>query len=509
MASKTFLSDILVDGKIQADYAVFPANTTAPSTSAEAIYATSGNLYMQSGQHLYNRADEDGSGTGNVYAYSGGSILGAFYGPNAVNSIGGIGLEVYGYTKADTLILDNFEETDCTTQGQIVFDVNDTSAPASLGGFTDNPIGLYVHDGNDVKRIWTTDNFDGTEVSNWETAYGWGDHSVAGYLTDAPSDGSEYVRLNGAWAVASGGGTEVDTLQSVTTRGNVTTTSIEVQNDIYAIDNIAIGKNSALARLDIQETVAATDSIIRLGNSDNGTSLTNGLQILLHGTNAPTYTSTTPNSGDVTFEASSATAAFRFVHRNSSIAATIAPSYVESSGFKHPIGTATEVLIADGSRKSISELVGYFQVSDTGVTVNAQTTTATYTVVKGSLWDTPSINTSGYYTWDGANGTLRADKDGVIEINANITAFQDVGANRTQMEIIIVKNGSTTLVGASNYSHRNLTQDKGSVGIFSFLDEATNGDTYEVQVRDVGTAVIIGHANVAKHTYISAKMWVD
>lgn len=29
---------------------------------------------------------------------------------------------------------------------------------------------------------------------------------IGSYLTDAPSDGSEYVRLNGAWAVATGGG---------------------------------------------------------------------------------------------------------------------------------------------------------------------------------------------------------------------------------------------------------------------------------------------------------------
>lgn len=284
---------------------------------------------------------------------------------------------------------------------------------------------------------------------------------------------------------------------------------VDVKGNIYANDNIAIGKNSALARLDIQETVAATDGVIRLGNDDNGTSLANGLQVLLHGTNAPTYNGVTPSSGDVTFETSSLTGDFRFVYRNSIISATITPDHIESSGFKHPLGTATEVLIADGSRKSISELVGYFQVLDSGVTANAQTTTTSYAAVKGSMWDTPSINTSGYYTWDGANGTLRADKDGIIEINTNITAFQDVGANRTQLEIIIVKNGSTTLVGSANYSHRNLTQDKGAVGIFSFIDEATNGDTYEVQVRHVGTAVIIGHANVAKHTYISAKMWVD
>ncbi len=509
----TIDGELSVTGKVQPDYLVFANNVTTPSTSAEAMYAKSGSIYVQSGQHVYNRADENAGGSGNVYAYSAGTILGAFYGPSATNSIGGVGLETYGYTKCNSLILGNLEATNATVAGQIIFDINDTAAPASLGSFNStNPIGLYVHDGTDTRTIWTTDNFGSTQVSNWQTAYGWGDHSVEGYLTDAPSDGSEYVRLNGAWAVASGGGTEVDTLQTVTTRGSVTTTSIEVQNDIYAIDNIAIGKNSSLARLDIQETTAATDGVIRLGNDDEGTNLADGLQILLHGSNASTYSPTvTPLSGDVTFEISSAEsdAAFRFVYRNLIVLATVDKEGIESSGFRTSSGTSTEVLIADGSKKAISELVGYFQVLDTGVTVDAQTTTGTYATVKGSLWDTPSINTSGFYTWDAANGQLRADKDGVIEINANITAFQDVGANRTQMEIIIVKNGSTTLVGAANYSHRNLTQDKGSVGIFSFIDEATNGDTYEVQVRDVGTAVIIGHANVAKHTYLSAKMWVD
>lgn len=50
-----------------------------------------------------------------------------------------------------------------------------------------------------------------TQGSHGETAYGWGDHAQAGYvtgtpwtsegyLTDAPSDGSQYLRLNGAWS---------------------------------------------------------------------------------------------------------------------------------------------------------------------------------------------------------------------------------------------------------------------------------------------------------------------
>lgn len=46
-----------------------------------------------------------------------------------------------------------------------------------------------------------------TNISNWNTAYGWGDHAAAGYLTSY---------------------SETDTLDSVTSRGNVTTNNIGV-----------------------------------------------------------------------------------------------------------------------------------------------------------------------------------------------------------------------------------------------------------------------------------------
>jgi hypothetical protein len=39
------------------------------------------------------------------------------------------------------------------------------------------------------------------DISNWNEAYGWGDHGEAGYLTDAPSDGETYGRKDGAWEV--------------------------------------------------------------------------------------------------------------------------------------------------------------------------------------------------------------------------------------------------------------------------------------------------------------------
>ena len=42
-------------------------------------------------------------------------------------------------------------------------------------------------------------------ATDWDTAYGWGDHSLEGYLTDASSDGKIYGRKDGAWTEVTGG----------------------------------------------------------------------------------------------------------------------------------------------------------------------------------------------------------------------------------------------------------------------------------------------------------------
>ena len=57
------------------------------------------------------------------------------------------------------------------------------------------------------------------DKTNWNTAYGWGDHSQAGYLTSATSS---------------------DTLDDVTTRGSVTTNDIQV-NKVHSDTILAIG----------------------------------------------------------------------------------------------------------------------------------------------------------------------------------------------------------------------------------------------------------------------------
>ena len=39
------------------------------------------------------------------------------------------------------------------------------------------------------KQLWHSGDFSSTNISQWNTAYGWGDHSVAGYTGDQDLSG--------------------------------------------------------------------------------------------------------------------------------------------------------------------------------------------------------------------------------------------------------------------------------------------------------------------------------
>jgi hypothetical protein len=66
--------------------------------------------------------------------------------------------------------------------------------------------------------VWTTENFSQTNVNNWNTAYGWGNHADAGYLT-------EYSY------------TETDTLATVTSRGGSTGSAVVMYGKVTLGNN--------------------------------------------------------------------------------------------------------------------------------------------------------------------------------------------------------------------------------------------------------------------------------
>lgn len=77
---------------------------------------------------------------------------------------------------------------------QLLFagDGGTTSTNGYIAWRTGKPSGTTTGDWYSWKKLWTENDFTSTNVSNWDTAYGWGDHSAAGYAasshTHAASD---------------------------------------------------------------------------------------------------------------------------------------------------------------------------------------------------------------------------------------------------------------------------------------------------------------------------------
>jgi len=97
-----------------------------------------------------------------------------------------------------------------------------------------------------------------TDKSNWNTAYGWGDHGIAGYIQ-----------------------TETDTFASVTGRGSSTSTALTITN---AGTGLTLTGGNTTGRLDVQNAGAyaiSLDALIGI-NTYNGV----GLKIGNYGTNA-------------------------------------------------------------------------------------------------------------------------------------------------------------------------------------------------------------------------------
>lgn len=93
-------------------------------------------------------------------------------------------------------------------------------------------------------KVWHAGDFSSTNVSNWNTAFGWGNHASAGYLTSALA-ATTYVSLIGSYAnptwitslayskitgVPAFLLSETDTLATVTGRGSTTSTSITTKS---------------------------------------------------------------------------------------------------------------------------------------------------------------------------------------------------------------------------------------------------------------------------------------
>jgi len=76
-----------------------------------------------------------------------------------------------------------------------------------------NDAGYLTAESDPIFSASPSFGIDSVNISNWNEAYGWGDHSKAGYITDAPSDNKIYGRKNNSW-VETGAGSNDHSLLS-------------------------------------------------------------------------------------------------------------------------------------------------------------------------------------------------------------------------------------------------------------------------------------------------------
>ena len=106
---------------------------------------------------------------------------------------------------------------------------------------------MWVHTNIDssswgTKTIWTSRNFTSTNISNWNTAYGWGNHASAGYLTSY---------------------SETDTLATVTSRGSSTSTALTL-NGALTLNNTLSMSTSSTQPVTIYGDSAGSNGLFRI-----------------------------------------------------------------------------------------------------------------------------------------------------------------------------------------------------------------------------------------------------
>ena len=127
----------------------------------------------------------------------------------SVSSGGGIALTDISVASPHPAASGNGDLSYNASNGEFTY--TPANVPTNVSQLT-NDSGFVTSESDPVFSSHAASNVTTTKISQWDTAYGWGDHSQAGYLTSAPSSGvpsGTIVMYNGSsapsgWAVCNG-----------------------------------------------------------------------------------------------------------------------------------------------------------------------------------------------------------------------------------------------------------------------------------------------------------------
>ena len=123
--------------------------------------------------------------------------------------------------------------------GIALTDLSVSTASAGTAALSYNNVsGVFTYTPPDLSSYAQTANL---SIANWDSAYGWGDHALAGYATETWVNGRGYLTA------------EADTLATVTGRGATTT-------DVLSVGGISIGTDTNSAGSDPAKSLTLGDN---------------------------------------------------------------------------------------------------------------------------------------------------------------------------------------------------------------------------------------------------------
>jgi hypothetical protein len=206
------------------------------------------------------------------------------------------------YATAGSFEIDNSDQLTISSDYGDIFLATASGSTAYLGSITS---GSQIATIGDIQALDAYD-ITSTQISNWDTAYGWGDHSLEGYLTVAVesltnTDGNITFSAS-TGSVTADLATDIEISGDLIVQGDLTvngdvttlnTATMNVEDNIFVLNSNVTGTPSVDAGIEVERGTSTNASLIWSESDDIWTAGLAGSEIAIARKYVTTTTGTT------------------------------------------------------------------------------------------------------------------------------------------------------------------------------------------------------------------------